>query len=113
MVKVQYFEKGALATKKSVDQMSASGGGDFPEAVTDGLFELSRLNWRENSRKVAVLIGDAPPHGVGSNGDSFPSGCPCGENWRIQILNCRETGISLHAVSTSASSETVTAFRVI
>ncbi len=49
---------------KRVSQIYASGGGDMPESVNEGLsVALNRLKW--NSRAVArlaFLIGDAPPH---------------------------------------------------
>lgn len=42
--------------------IEASGGGDFAEAVLDGLKEATTQRWQPNSRRVVVLIGDAPPH---------------------------------------------------
>ena len=53
---------------------SAQGGGDAPEAVADALHELVKLSWRPDSSRVAVLISDAPPHGIGTGGDGFPNG---------------------------------------
>ena len=37
---------------------------------------LDSLSWRESAVKVAILICDAPPHGIGGPGDGFPHGCP-------------------------------------
>jgi hypothetical protein len=48
--------------KNGVMQLTPSGGGDYPEAVADGLTELCKLDWRPNAAKTAVLIADAPPH---------------------------------------------------
>lgn len=45
-----------------VSGLSASGGGDFPEAVDVALEEATLMPWREKSRRVIVIIGDAPPH---------------------------------------------------
>jgi hypothetical protein len=57
------------------------GGGDGPEAVADGLYDgCYVMPWRENSHKVMVLVGDAPPHGVGGRRDNYPEGCPCGRD---------------------------------
>lgn len=53
--------------------MSASGGGDGPEAVADGLYEVLHMDWRDEAAKVGVLIADAPPHGLGESGDGFPN----------------------------------------
>jgi Ca-activated chloride channel family protein len=86
------------AIRRGVMEMAASGGGDGPESVTDGLFDVVRLNWRPRAARVVVWVGDAPPHGVEPNGDQFPNGCPCGHHWFTQAESCREMGIAIHAV---------------
>jgi hypothetical protein len=78
--------------------MHADGGGDGPESVTDGLFDMVRLDWRPGAARAVVWFGDAPPHGVEPRGDGFPHGCPCGNHWYTQAENCREMGISVYAV---------------
>jgi hypothetical protein len=40
----------------------------------DGLQAALKLNWREKSTKICVLISDAPPHGLGDYSDGFPNG---------------------------------------
>jgi Mg-chelatase subunit ChlD len=43
--------------------LEADGGGDFEEAVDQGLrLAADRLAWRPGARRVVVLVGDAPPH---------------------------------------------------
>lgn len=84
--------------RRGVDSMHASGGGDGPESVTDGLYDVARLDWRPRAARVVVWVGDAPPHGVEPDGDGFPQGCPCGHHWYTQAENCREMGIAIHAV---------------
>lgn len=86
------------ALRRGVNAMQANGGGDGPEALTDGLHDLLHLEWRPQAVRVAVLVGDAPPHGVEPHGDAFPEGCPCGRHWYVQAESCREMGISVHAV---------------
>ncbi|HEU4408573.1 MAG TPA: VIT domain-containing protein [Polyangiaceae bacterium] len=86
------------AIRRAVASMVASGGGDGPEALTDGLVDLVRLDWRPNAARVAVLVGDAPPHGVEPGGDGFPEGCPCGQHWYTQAESCREMGVVVHAL---------------
>jgi len=69
----------SIATMKGyVDEMSAKGGGDGPEAVASGLNALLELDWRKDSTKIVVFIADAPPHGLESSGDSYPNGGPDG-----------------------------------
>ncbi|UQA62535.1 VIT domain-containing protein [Polyangium aurulentum] len=86
------------AIRAGVERMRASGGGDGPESVTDGLYDLVRLEWRPRAARVVVWVGDAPPHGVEPSGDAFPSGCPCGHHWYAQAENAREMGVVIHAV---------------
>lgn len=54
---------------RDLSSLYASGGGDGPEAVTAGLAEALKMDWRESASKMIVLIADAPPHGVGEYGD--------------------------------------------
>ncbi|HQP35426.1 MAG TPA: VIT domain-containing protein [Polyangiaceae bacterium] len=86
------------AVQRGVESMAAAGGGDGPEAVTDGLYDVVRLSWRERAARVVVWVGDAPPHGVEPTNDGFPQGCPCGHHWYAQAESCREMGIVIHAV---------------
>ncbi len=43
--------------------LQADGGGDFEEAVDEGLrVAIDELAWRPESRHALILVGDAPPH---------------------------------------------------
>ncbi|MHC4845068.1 MAG: vWA domain-containing protein [Planctomycetota bacterium] len=43
--------------------LEASGGGDFEEAVEEGLrVAIEGSGWRPAARHVMILVGDAPPH---------------------------------------------------
>ena len=84
--------------ERAVRDMTASGGGDGPESVTDGLFDVVRLDWRPGAAKAVAWFGDAPPHGVEHQGDGFPQGCPCGNHWYAQAESLREMGIAVYAV---------------
>ncbi|MEZ4391440.1 MAG: VIT domain-containing protein [Polyangiales bacterium] len=84
--------------RRAVERLTASGGGDGPESVTDGLYDLVRLEWRPSAARAVVWFGDAPPHGVVPSGDAFPDGCPCGHHWFTQAESCREMGVAVYAV---------------
>ena len=58
------FTEDLDATLDFIDNQSAGGGGDFPEAVHTGLeTSISQLDWsREARSRIAFLILDAPPH---------------------------------------------------
>jgi Mg-chelatase subunit ChlD len=78
--------------------MQASGGGDGPEAVCDGLHVANRMEYLNESAKIIVLIGDAPPHGVEPDGDSFAKGCPAGYNWEKEAKHAYDNGVVIHTV---------------
>lgn len=58
--------------------LQAYGGGDGPEAQTAALDSALKAKWRDDGAKIAILITDAPPHGIGAPGDGFPEGDPQG-----------------------------------
>ncbi|HWS85156.1 MAG TPA: vWA domain-containing protein [Ktedonobacteraceae bacterium] len=80
--------------QRALDTAKADGGGDGPEAVIDGLYDaVHKLEWRKGAHKVVMLAGDAPPHGVGDSGDSFPRGCPCGHTLQAITSVAKEKGV--------------------
>jgi hypothetical protein len=83
----------------TINGLKADGGGDGPESVLDGVLAACRdLDWRPRARRLAVLVGDAPPHGVGGHGDAFPKGCPCGETVESVSALAEEARITLYAL---------------
>jgi len=84
--------------KQNLTTLSANGGGDGPEAVEAGLYSALEASWRETAMKVVVLIADAPPHGLGENGDGFPDGAPTGVD-PLQVLDAMSAkGICVYAI---------------
>jgi len=99
ITKVFDFTDGTAQMKSYVDTMSASGGGDGPEAVTAAMDDaLRRVSWRPNSTKIAVLIADAPPHGLEPSGDGFPNGDPEGRDPLQIAREMAASGITLYTV---------------
>lgn len=90
-----------------------SGGGDGPEAVADGLVTALELPWRPSAQKAVVLVGDAPPHGVGAPGDSYPGGCPCGSTLEGVAQRMKKAGIVIHAIAVTDDSRTASSFRTL
>lgn len=64
VTKVRRFTTDLNSFARSVDGVQASGGGDTPESVNEGLrVALSQLDWSDQSvGRFAFLVGDAPPH---------------------------------------------------
>jgi len=83
--------------QKVIAELNADGGGDVPEAVLDGLHSSSRkLEWRPHSRRMAVLIGDAPPHGW--RGQAPHGACGCGETFNTITAALEQERIVLSAL---------------
>ncbi|KAI9006481.1 hypothetical protein DFJ74DRAFT_690981 [Hyaloraphidium curvatum] len=85
--------------ERNLAELSASGGGDGPEAVTAALYELSRLDFRPNAVKVCVFIADAPPHGLEPHGDGFPNGDPDGHDPLDLARKLAAMGVAVHSVA--------------
>ena len=93
------FTSNLQQAQKAINGLKAEGGGDGPESVIDGvLAACQKLEWRSHARRIAVLVGDAPPHGIGSGGDGFPQGCPCGETIESVTAAAEEARITLYAL---------------
>lgn len=46
-----------------LSHINAAGGGDWEEAVLDGLdAAINDLSWRKKSKRIIVLVGGSPPH---------------------------------------------------
>lgn len=86
-----------------LNNLTASGGGDPPEAVLDGLNDaLVNLKWREMSVKILFLLLDNPAHGIrfGTNYD-----CPCGLNESQILEEMKKKQISFHIVRPKEKNE--------
>jgi hypothetical protein len=91
------------SVERAIGKVRPQGGGDGPEAVFDGIVAAcNELKWRRHALRLAVLVGDAPPHGIGSPGDAFADGCPCGETSESVTAAVEARGITLYALSLQA-----------
>ena len=88
----------SVTTMKSwLNQCSAQGGGDTPEAVADALYDCLHLSWRPDATKVCVLISDAPPHGL----ETPP--CLAGHDPMNIAYQMARKGITLYSVGCEPS----------
>ena len=62
----------------NLNTLVARRGGGGPEAVTAALNNTLNLKWRRDAAKVAVIITDAPPHGIGEDHDYYKDVVPDG-----------------------------------
>lgn len=89
------FTQHLKRVQKTINRLKPSGGGDWPEAVYDGVVSAAELlEWRPHSRRLAVLVGDAPPHGHKSPTDT----CHCGLSAESSSAALEEHGIVLYAL---------------
>jgi hypothetical protein len=94
------------AARVTLNGLTAHGGGDGPESVLDGVLAAVReLAWRPHARRLAVLVGDSPPHGVGARGDGFARGCPCGETIESVTAAAEEARVTFYALGLTSGVE--------
>ncbi|HYL43691.1 MAG TPA: VWA domain-containing protein [Ktedonobacteraceae bacterium] len=99
LYKVYPLTEDLQKAQKAIRGLHATGGGDAPEAVLDGVVAAcNELAWWKHARRLMVLVGDAPPHGVGMQGDAFRTGCPCGETIESVTRLAEEKRITIHAL---------------
>ena len=74
----------AIQAGKFIGNMTTGGGGgNYGEALIDGIAEANKLVFRKDSSKIYILVCDEPPHGPEFvSKTSYPAGCPCGLKWR-------------------------------
>ncbi len=56
----QEFTSDAAALKKSLENISADGGGDAPETMYSGIKSALELPWRPGVKKIVLTVTDAP-----------------------------------------------------
>lgn len=93
LVRQSDFTEDLGKTLQFIDDQSAGGGGDFPEAVHTGLeTAISQLDWsREARSRIAFLILDAPPHEEAQVSESI----------RNQIKEAARLGIKIIPITAS------------
>ncbi|MBL7140857.1 MAG: VWA domain-containing protein [Planctomycetes bacterium] len=65
VTKIYPFTGQAEALSQAIQNVTADGGGDEPEAVREAMVAaLAQQKWSggEYARRIVVLVGDAPPH---------------------------------------------------
>ncbi|XP_045198145.2 uncharacterized protein LOC123552496 [Mercenaria mercenaria] len=99
------FTRSIKTMKRWLRKAHAHGGGDGPEAVAEGLYDVAtKLSWRPEAAKISVLISDAPPHGlVPSEDRSFQEGSPNGHDPIEIVRDLTKREITLYSVGCEPS----------
>ncbi len=82
--------------ERTLRRISASGGGDYPEAVNQALdASVNALSWRDDGAvRLLFLVGDAPPH--------LDRGTP----YTVTMRRAVERGIKIVSVAASGLDDT-------
>lgn len=62
VVRYHGFTNDIAAAQQTLSNESHDGGGDYPEAMDQALQQAIDANWNTDSKRIAFLIADAPPH---------------------------------------------------
>ena len=73
-----------------IKQWTPNGGGDIPEAVEDALNYLEKGYEWELAKRVAIIIGDAPPH--------IPKDCPKNLDWEEETKKLADKEVKVYTV---------------
>jgi hypothetical protein len=86
---INFFEEG-------LRQVSAAGGGDYPEDLNEGLFKAIHVpEWRvEETISLIFLIADAPPQLVYEDQET---------NYSLEMVEAAERGIKIYPIASSVT----------
>ena len=93
--KLSIYNKDVNYFNDKLSEIQFDDGEDLPEAITDGLNEINKINLNDNTENIIILITDSYPHGFHKDGDSFENGCPCGYIWQDIITNLNNKSVKL------------------
>jgi hypothetical protein len=89
------FTDSVTTMQERLDQQEASGGGDYEEAVEEGLKDGIDLDWSDgNTARMMFHVADAPPHRSNM------------EETMNQILRARDKGIHIYPLASSGVGDT-------
>ncbi len=97
------------AIQRYVKKVRRTRGGDIPEAVEEALHTATGLDWRDHCPRVAVLVGDAPPHGV----EDSRSKCENGHFYIKEAHALHHQQVVVYTVQCGNYAPTTTAFKKI
>jgi len=93
-----------------IKEISVDGGGDNAEAVIDGIIDgAASMKWRDDSRKIAFLIGDAPAHGMIPDENC----CTCGQTWGKAVAVMQQKKVVVYSILLSTDDNARLNFKTI
>jgi len=98
------------AMMSRINEVQVGGGGDYPEAVLDGIIDgIEHMDWRDGSRRISFLIGDAPPHGM-CGGESC---CLCGKTWGDAVQAAEDNQVVIYSIELNRGPDAMSAFKTL
>jgi Mg-chelatase subunit ChlD len=97
------------AIQRFVQTVEKTGGGDFPEAVEEALHAIRALDWQPSRPHIAILVGDAPPHGVVDSRDQ----CLHGHFYIDEAHALKAMNIAVYTVQCGLDEATTASFSAI
>lgn len=95
---------------KTISKADVWGGGDAPEAVLDGIIDgVNGLTWRDDSKRIAFLIGDAAPHGMVYEDPC----CLCGLTWGDAVAALEGKSVTLYSIALGGLRGVVNSFKTL
>ena len=86
------FDGNVRRFSEAIQNLEASGGGDYPESLNEALHEaVNNMGWRENAIRLIFLIADAPPH----------LDYPQDKDYATEMMRAQEKGIKIFSVASS------------
>ena len=86
------FDGNVQRFSEAIQNLEASGGGDYPESLNEALHEaVNNMGWRENAIRLIFLIADAPPH----------LDYPQDKDYATEMMRAQEKGIKVFSVASS------------
>ena len=102
------FTKNHQSVKEEIDKIVVGGGDDTAEDVAWAFQQALKKKW-ENKARFAILVTDAPCHGLKYHDpellDDFPQGVPNGENIENLVQQLIKKQISLLCIKLKESTD--------
>ena len=96
VTRLYQFDSDVQRFSRSVDEVQADGGHDYPESLNQALHEaVNDMSWRSGAIRLIFLIADAPPH----------LDYPQDEDYAAEMVRAREKGIKVFSVASSGLDE--------
>ena len=103
LTKISYLTSNLETSIRFIKNLDALGGGDYEEAVEAGLNEaINEMNWRKNSEKIIILVGDAPARNNPQTNQDYYGNKPevfFKYNWKSAVDDANEKNIRIFTAS--------------